>query len=87
MGATLAAECGLLIVVVSLAVERRLQGEQASVVVVPRFRSTGQVVVVHGLSCPTVCGVFPDLGSNPCILYYQVDSLPLDHEGSPRSCF
>ena len=39
-GATLAAECGLPIVVASLAVERRLQGEQASVAAVPRFRST-----------------------------------------------
>ena len=31
------------------------------------------VVVVHGLSCPTPCGIFPDQGSNPCLLHWQAD--------------
>ena len=28
--------------------------------------STGSVVVVHGLSCPGACGIFPDQGLNHC---------------------
>ena len=36
-----------------------------------------------GLSCSRACGIFPDQGSNPCLLHWQVDSLPLSHEGSP----
>ena len=32
-------------------------------------QSAGSVVVAHGLSCSTTCGIFPDQGSNrvPCI--------------------
>ena len=45
----------------------------------------GSVVVVHGLSCSSPCGIFPDPGSNPCLLHWQVGSLliPLSHPGSP----
>ena len=40
-------------------------------------------------SCGTqACGIFPDQGSNPCLLLWQVDSLPLSHQGSPQeTCF
>ena len=38
------------------------------------LQSTGSVVVAHGLSCSTACGIFPDQGSNPCLLHWQVDS-------------
>ena len=41
----------------------------------------GSVVVAHGLSCSTACGIFPDPGSNLCLLHWQVDSLPLSHQG------
>ena len=34
----------------------------------------GSVVVVHGLSCPAACGIFPDQGLNPCTLHWQADS-------------
>ena len=27
--------------------------------------------------------LFPDQGSNPCLLHWQADSLPLSHQGSP----
>ena len=27
-------------------------------------------------------GIFPTQGSNPCLLYWQADSLPLSHQGS-----
>ena len=30
-----------------------------------RTQSTGSVVVVHGLSCSSACGILPDHGSNP----------------------
>ena len=47
----------------------------------------GSVVVAHRLSCPKACAIFPDQVSNPCPLRCQVDSYPLDHQGSPFSCF
>ena len=36
--------------------------------------AVGLAVVGHGLSCPTACGIFPEQGSNPCPLHWQVDS-------------
>ena len=44
---------------------------------------TGSVVVAYGLSCSAACGIFLDQGSNPCLLHWQMDSLPLSHQGSP----
>ena len=43
----------------------------------------GSVVVVHGLSCSMAFGIFPDQGSNPCLLNWLVVSLPLSLQGSP----
>ena len=48
---------------------------------------TGSVVVAHGLSCSTACGIFPDQGSNPCPLHWQADFQPLRHQGSPIYLF
>ena len=48
-------------------------------------RRAGSVIVAHGPSCSTACGIFPDQGSNPCPLHWQADSQPLRHQGSP--CF
>ena len=45
----------------SLLVEHR---PYASAVATARLLSTGSVVVVHGLSCLTACGIYPDHGSN-----------------------
>ena len=45
-----------------------------SVVVARGLQSAGLVVVVHGLSCSTACGIFLDQGLNPCPLHYQADS-------------
>ena len=47
----------------------------------------GSVVMAHGLSCSMACGIFPDQGSNPYPLHWQVDSDPLCHQGSPNSLF
>ena len=46
--------------------------------------STGSVVVMNALSCPMVCGTFPDQGSNLCLLQWQADSLPLSHQEGPK---
>ena len=58
-------------------------GTQASAAVAPELWSTGSIVVVHGLSCPTAYGIFPLQGSDACLPRWQVDCLPLSHQGSP----
>ena len=35
----------------------------------------------HGLSFSVACGIFPDKGLNLCPLRWQMDSLPLRHQG------
>ena len=45
---------------------RRAQGLQSPG---SRAEATGPIVVAHGLSCSVVCGIFPDQGSNPCLLH------------------
>ena len=46
----------------------------------------GSVVVAHGLSCPIARGIFTDQEWNLCLLHWQVDSQPLDHQGSSTAC-
>jgi len=36
--------------------------------------------MVHGLHCSTARRIFLDQGSNPCLLHWQVVSLPLNHQ-------
>ena len=45
--------------------------------------SSGSLVVALRLGCSKACGIFPDHGSNPCLLHLQGDSLPPSHQGSP----
>ena len=52
-----------------------------SVVSAFRLWSAGSVVVVRGLRCPAARGTLPDQGLNLCLLHWQVDSLPLSHQG------
>ena len=47
----------------------------------------GTVAVAHRLSCSLACGIFPDQGSNPCPLCWEVGSYPLSHKGSPVFIF
>ena len=47
------------------------------------FLSVGSGVAVPGLSCSRACGIFPDQGSNLCLLNWEADSFPLSHQGSP----
>ena len=77
--ATLVAVHGLLIGWASLIVEHTLLGMRALVVEVPWLESTGSVVKAHELNCPKACGIFLDQESNPCLLNWQADSLPLSH--------
>ena len=82
----------LLIAVASLVAE---WGLRASVVAAHGLGScdmralecTGSVALVRGLSCSSACGIFPDQGSNLCLLHWQVDSSPLSHQGSPGLLF
>ena len=62
----------------------RALGGVGSGVAAPRLQSTGSVLVAHGLSCLAACGIFPHYGSNPCLLHWQENSLPLSHQGSPK---
>ena len=50
-----------------------------------RPRDQTSVAVARGPSCSTACGIFSDQGSNPCLLHWPVDSLPLRHQGSPQT--
>ena len=47
-----------------------------------RALRAGSLVVMHGPGCPVARGIFPDQGLNPYLLHWQVDSQPLDHQGS-----
>ena len=44
----------------------------ASVVVARGLWSAGSVVVARGLRCSAACGIFPDQGSKPSPLHWQV---------------
>ena len=52
-------------------------------VIISWMLEEGSVVVVYWL-CFTTYGIFPDQGVNPCLLYWQMDSYPLDHQTSPN---
>ena len=45
---------------------------EVSVVGAHGLQSTGSIVVAHRLSCSKACGIFPDQGSNPCLLHWQI---------------
>ena len=49
-------------------------GSWASVVVAHGFQRAGSVAVAHGPSRSAACGIFPDQGSNLCLLHWQADS-------------
>ena len=45
------------------------------------LQSTGSVAVVHRLSCPMACGIFPDQGQT-CVSCIARWTQPLDHQGN-----
>ena len=56
---------------------------QGSGIAAPTLWSTDSVAVAHGLSCSAAFGILLDQGSNPCLLHWQADSLPLDYHVIP----
>ena len=68
-GRSLAVMCRLLTAVASLAARALTLGRVGSAVADPGLESTGSVVVAVRLSCSMAGGVFPDQGSNPCLLH------------------
>ena len=52
-----------------------------------RALEPGSIVAAHGLRCSVACGIFPDQGSNPSLLHWQADFLPLSLQGSPLDFF
>ena len=86
--------CGLLTVLVFPAVKHGLWGAGASAVEALRLSSCSSQTLGHRLiavavrlSCPEAYAILPDRGSNQCLLYRQVDSLPLSHQGSSTKQF
>ena len=61
-----------------------LWSTECRVLPAPGLQNAGSVVVAPGLTCCAAWGVFPHQGMSPCLLHMQVDSLPLNHQGSPR---
>ena len=68
---------GLLIVQASLVTDHRLSGHG------PQLQHTGSLVAACELRCSVTHGIFPDEGSNPCLLHWQADSSPLSSQESP----
>ena len=52
-----------------------------------RLESAGLGLAAHTLSWSAACGILPGQGSNPCLLPWQVNCLPLSHQGSPMTSF
>ena len=70
-------------VAVGSLVEHRLQGFPAAVVAVPRLQSTGSIVLSVGLVALRHVGSSLNLHFLRH-LHWQVNSLPLSHQGSPQ---
>ena len=51
------------------------------------YGAQASVIVAHRLSCPTACGIFSGQRLNLCLLHWQADSQPLEHQGSLHSSF
>ena len=62
-----------------------LQGTQASVAVPLGLQNTGSIVAAGWFTCSEACEIFPDQGLSSCLLHWQMDSLPLSHQGSPSA--
>ena len=48
-----------------------------------RLQSADSIVTAHGPSCSSACGILPDQGLNLCLLHWQADSSPMDHQRTP----
>ena len=91
-GAALAAGFRLLLVAVASRCGAQPLGAWASVLPTRGLSRRGSRAPAHRLrscgprlSCSAARGIFPGQGSDPWLLHWQVDSLPLSHQGSPRN--
>ena len=78
----MAAVGGHLIAVASPVVQTL--GTQTSVVVARGLQSAGSIVVAHGFSSSAACGIFPDQGSNLCLLHWQAELFTTELPGEPH---
>ena len=60
---------------------------QASPVVASLLTEQGSRAEASAVGGPMARAVFLDQGSNLCLLHWQVDSLPLDHQGTLQNAF
>ena len=67
---------------VSPSISHEVMGTWASVVETQGLSSCVSWALEHRLSCSAGCRILPTQGSNPCLLYWQADPLPLSHCGS-----
>ena len=67
----------------SLLGAQAVQGVQAPVVTARGLRAQAQQLWRAGCLSTPACGMFPDQGSNPGLVHWQADSLPLSHQESP----
>ena len=77
---------GHLIVVASLVAQHGFLETQVSVVVAHGLSSWRSQALEHrcmGLVALWHVGILPNQAGNPCLLHWQVNSLPLSHLGSP----
>ena len=44
------------------------------------LQRVGSIVAARELNCSAACGIFPYQGSNPRLMHWQADSLPLSHQ-------
>ena len=79
-GYSLVVVLGLLMKVTSLVLEHGIQGVQSSVVLACGLSHCSPWALERRLNCPEAWGIFLDQGSNPCVLPWQADSLPLSHQ-------
>ena len=78
---------GPLVAAAPLAGEQRLEGWRLQQLWLPGPRAQSQQLRCAGLVAPWHVGVFLDLVSNPCLLHWQVDSLLVSQQGSPKTSF
>ena len=87
-GFSLVGVCRCVLAGASLVLAHRLQGVRASVAAAGDLSSCGSQALGHRpSSCSTARGILPDPGANLCLLHWQVDSLPLSHQGSPYDSY
>ena len=82
-GCSLAAVLGILTAVVSLVAEPGSRAFRVRWLCLPGPGAQAPWLWPRSRVALQACGIFLDRGSNPCLLHWQVDSLPLSHQGSP----